>query len=68
MALITKAFFISLPIAILMQAAVITFGFVVFGEEFHVPSVNVIGIFLGLFAFFQVKKYLERKQSPSQSK
>jgi len=63
MSLTTKAFFIAVPIAVLLQVAVLAVGFAVWGEHFHVPSTNVIGILSGLFAFFQVKKYLERKQA-----
>ncbi|WP_318452339.1 hypothetical protein [Photobacterium leiognathi] len=61
MSLTTKAFFIALPIAILLQAVILLVGFVVWGEHFHVSSTNIIGILSGVLVFFKVKKYLKRK-------
>lgn len=62
MSLSTKAFFIAVPIAVLMQVIVLMIGFAIYRENFYVPATNIIGIFSGVFAFFQVKKHLELKQ------
>jgi len=61
--LTTKAFLIAVPIAVLLQSMVLIIGFAIYRENFYVPVTNIIGICSGLLAFFQVKKYLERKQS-----
>lgn len=59
----TKGFFRTLPIALLLQAIVLAIGFTIYGENFNTPAINIVGVFLGSLAYFQVKKYLRSKQA-----
>lgn len=56
-----KAALVAIPLAVLMQGIVLFSGFWFYGESFHVPGTNIGGIVLGLVAYFQVLKYLERR-------
>jgi len=58
-----KAVLVAIPLAVLMQGIVLISGFWVYGENFHVPATNIGGVVLGVVAYFQVLKYLERRQN-----
>lgn len=60
-----KAFLIALPAAIILQAITLLAGIWFFGESFHVPSTNIIGVATGFIVFNIVIKKQTRKNPNS---
>lgn len=59
-----KAFFIAIPIAILMQCAIWLFSVLIFPGKVNYNLLTILGTVSGLIAFFSVRKYLVRSSRP----
>lgn len=59
-----KAFFIAIPIAILMQCAIWLFSVLIFPGKVNYDLLSLLGTVSGLVAFFSVRKYLDRTSRP----
>lgn len=56
-----KAFFIAIPIAILLQCAIWLCTVLIFSGDVNYGILNIFGTATGLVSFFIVKQHLSRK-------
>lgn len=59
-----KAFFIAIPIAILIQCAIWLFSVLIFPGKVNYDLLSLLGTVSGLIAFLSVRKYLVRTSQP----